>query len=69
MRQEVEESTIAKSWSELLIVPDVQEDEATDASVEIDAVMDELMFRLKKDRIGLASKIMTQATTNTLTKN
>ena len=40
--REVEESTIARSWSKLLSLPDVPEREATNTSLEIDAVMDEL---------------------------
>ena len=40
--KEVEESTIARSWNKLLPLPDIQEHEATDTSLEIDAVLDEL---------------------------
>ena len=39
---EVEESTIARSWSKLLSLPDVPEREASDTSLQIDMVMDEL---------------------------
>ena len=38
----MEESTIARSWSKLLYLPDVLECEVTDTSLEIDAVMDEI---------------------------
>ena len=41
--REIEESTIARSWSKLLSLPDVPESEETDtSSIEIDAIMDEL---------------------------
>ena len=39
---EVEESTIARGWSRLLSLPDVPECEASDTSLQIDMVMDEL---------------------------
>ena len=40
--REIDASTIAKSWSKLLSVPDILECEQTNISVEIDAVMNEL---------------------------
>ena len=41
--RERDESTIARSWSKLLSLPDVPESEGTDtSSIEIDAIMDEL---------------------------
>ena len=39
---EVEESTIARSWSKLLSLSDVPECEASDTSLQIDMVMDEI---------------------------
>ena len=40
--RERDESTIARSWSKLLSLPDVPESEGTDtSSIEIDAIMDE----------------------------
>ena len=39
---EVEESTLARSWSKLLSLLDVPEREASDTSLQIDMVMDEL---------------------------
>ena len=39
--RERDESTIARSWSKLLSLPDVPESEGTDtSSIEIDAIMD-----------------------------
>lgn len=58
---DMEKSTIAKSWSKLLSLPDVPECEATDTSLEIDAVMDELHVP--------CSRIMIKGTMNTLTRN
>ena len=40
--REVEEATIAKSWSKLLSLPDIPNQEGADTSKEINAVLDEL---------------------------
>ena len=40
--REVEESTIARSWSKVLSLPDVAKHEATDTNLEINSVLAEL---------------------------